>query len=68
MFIGPQGFFFTLFFLFANFLPVIAIAELKSVAKSSAAQYIKKTAEKEGVDLKELNPQFVVPQLIDQYE
>lgn len=68
MFIGSQGLFFTLFFLFAKFVPVIAIAEVKSVAKSSASQYIKKTADQEGVDLKELNPQVVVPQLIDQYE
>jgi molybdopterin-containing oxidoreductase family membrane subunit len=68
MFIGSQGLFFTLFFLFAKFVPVIAIAEVKSVAKSSASQYIKKTADQEGVDLKELNPQVVVPHLIDQYE
>lgn len=58
MFIGSLGLFFTLFFLFAKFLPVIAIAEVKSIVKTSAEQEIAKTAEKEGIDLKEVHPQI----------
>jgi molybdopterin-containing oxidoreductase family membrane subunit len=58
MFIGSLGLFFTLFFLFAKFLPVIAIAEVKSIVKTSAEEHIKKTAEKEGIDIKEVNPQI----------
>lgn len=58
MFIGSLGLFFTLFFLFAKFAPVIAIAEVKSIVKTSAEEHIKKTAEKEGIDLKEVNPQI----------
>jgi Ni/Fe-hydrogenase subunit HybB-like protein len=58
MFIGSLGLFFTLFFLFAKFLPVIAIAEVKSIVKTSASEHIKKTAEKEGIDIKEVNPQI----------
>ncbi|MBA4304766.1 MAG: hydrogenase [Sphingobacteriaceae bacterium] len=58
MFIGSLGLFFTLFFLFAKFAPVIAIAEVKSIVKTSAEEHIKKAAEKEGMDLKEVNPQI----------
>ncbi len=51
MFIGTFGIFFTLFFLFAKFLPVIAIAEVKTVVKTSSEQYIAKVAAEEGIEL-----------------
>lgn len=47
MFIGTQGLFFTLFFLFAKFVPAIAVAEVKSIMKTSAENYINKTKEKD---------------------
>jgi molybdopterin-containing oxidoreductase family membrane subunit len=53
MFIGSLGLFFTLFFLFAKFLPVIAAAEVKSIYKTSSEEEIAKTAAKEGLDLRE---------------
>jgi molybdopterin-containing oxidoreductase family membrane subunit len=53
MFIGSLGLFFTLFFLFAKFLPVIALAEVKSIYKTSSEEEIAKTAAKEGLDLRE---------------
>jgi molybdopterin-containing oxidoreductase family membrane subunit len=39
IFIGTLGVFFTFFFLFAKFFPVIAIAEVKSVMRSSSDTY-----------------------------
>ena len=45
MFIGTQGLFFTLFFLFAKYVPAIAIAEVKGVMKTSAEPYISRTKE-----------------------
>ena len=39
IFIGTLGIFFTLFMLFAKFFPVIAIAEIKSVMRSSSDTY-----------------------------
>jgi molybdopterin-containing oxidoreductase family membrane subunit len=39
IYLGTFGLFFTLFFLFIRFLPVIAIAEVKSVARSSAKKF-----------------------------
>jgi molybdopterin-containing oxidoreductase family membrane subunit len=53
MYIGSLGLFFTLFFLFAKFLPVIAAAEVKSIYKTSSEEEIAKTAAKEGLDLRE---------------
>ena len=53
MYIGSLGLFFTLFFLFAKFLPVIAVAEVKSIYKTSSEEEIAKTAAKEGLDLHE---------------
>ncbi len=53
MYIGSLGLFFTLFFLFAKFLPVIAAAEVKSIYKTSSEEEIAKTAAKEGLDLHE---------------
>nr|WP_321450210.1 NrfD/PsrC family molybdoenzyme membrane anchor subunit [uncultured Carboxylicivirga sp.] len=42
IYMGTFGLFFTLFFLFIRFFPVIAIAEVKSVLKTSAEKFIKK--------------------------
>nr|WP_319400303.1 NrfD/PsrC family molybdoenzyme membrane anchor subunit [uncultured Carboxylicivirga sp.] len=42
IYLGTFGLFFTLFFLFIRFFPVIAIAEVKSVLKTSAEKFIKK--------------------------
>jgi len=53
MYIGSLGLFFTLFFLFAKFLPVIAVAEVKSIYKTSSEEEIAKTAVKEGINLQE---------------
>ena len=53
MYIGSLGLFFTLFFLFAKFLPVIAVAEVKSIYKTSSEEEIAKTAAKEGINLQE---------------
>jgi molybdopterin-containing oxidoreductase family membrane subunit len=46
-FVGTFGLFFTCFFLFAKFLPVIAIAEVKTVLKTSGEAYIAKLAAEE---------------------
>jgi len=40
LFIGSLGLFFTLFLIFARVAPVIAIAEVKSILKTSGDQYI----------------------------
>lgn len=42
IYVGTFGIFFTLFLLFIRFFPVIAIAEVKSVLKSSGEKFIKK--------------------------
>jgi len=42
--IGSFGLFFTLFFLFAKFVPVIAIAEVKSILKTNGDTYVKAAA------------------------
>lgn len=42
IFIGTLGLFFTCFFLFIKFFPVIAIAEIKSVLKTSGEKYLKR--------------------------
>ncbi len=42
IYIGTFGLFFTLFFLFIRFFPVIVIAEVKSVLKTSSEKFIKK--------------------------
>jgi molybdopterin-containing oxidoreductase family membrane subunit len=41
------GLFFTLFFLFAKFLPVVNMAEVKSVMKGVSTNYPAKKARKE---------------------
>jgi molybdopterin-containing oxidoreductase family membrane subunit len=47
VFVGTFGIFFTLFFLFARFLPVIAVAEVKSIMKGSSDTYVKQMTEAE---------------------
>ncbi|MGQ1785868.1 MULTISPECIES: NrfD/PsrC family molybdoenzyme membrane anchor subunit [unclassified Saccharicrinis] len=42
VYIGTFGLFFTMFFLFIRFFPVVAIAEVKSVLKSSGENFIRK--------------------------
>jgi len=42
LFLGTLGFFFTAFFIFIRVFPVIAIAEVKSVLKSSGEKELKK--------------------------
>jgi molybdopterin-containing oxidoreductase family membrane subunit len=51
-FVGTFGLFFTCFFLFAKFFPVIAIAEIKHILKKSGNVYKDKMgeAEKETVE------------------
>jgi len=44
IYMGTFGLFFTLFFLFIRVFPVIALAEVKSVAKSSARKFIRKSS------------------------
>lgn len=53
-FAGTFGLFFTAFFLFAKFLPVIAIAEVKSVLKTTGDQYIARIAAMEAAGEAEL--------------
>jgi molybdopterin-containing oxidoreductase family membrane subunit len=53
-FAGTFGLFFTAFFLFAKFLPVIAIAEVKSVLKTTGDQYIARIAAMEAAGAAEL--------------
>jgi molybdopterin-containing oxidoreductase family membrane subunit len=45
MFVGTQGLFMTLFLLFAKYVPAVAAAEVKSVMKTSAENYINKQKE-----------------------
>lgn len=47
LFIGTIGIFMTLFLIFARFLPVVAIAEVKSILKTAGDQYIAKYAEED---------------------
>jgi molybdopterin-containing oxidoreductase family membrane subunit len=46
-YLGTFGLFFTCFFLFAKFFPVIAVAEIKHILKKSGENY------KEGMDVAE---------------
>ena len=48
---GTFGLFFTCFFLFAKYFPVIAIAEIKYVLKTSGENYKDKMGEIEGEGL-----------------
>ena len=49
-FLGTVGFFFTAYFLFAKFFPVVAAAEIKHILKRSGDNY------KHGMDQLELEP------------
>jgi Ni/Fe-hydrogenase subunit HybB-like protein len=42
IYVGTLGVFFTLFLLFAKYLPVIAVSEVKSILKTSGDKYINK--------------------------
>lgn len=53
IFIGSIGFFLTLFLLFARFLPVIAIAEVKQILKTAGDQYLAKYAEQDNAELED---------------
>jgi molybdopterin-containing oxidoreductase family membrane subunit len=43
IYLGTFGIFFTFFFIFIRVFPVIAIAEVKSVARSSARRFLGKS-------------------------
>ena len=45
IFVGTLGFFFTLYLLFTRIAPVVAIAEVKSILKSSGDQYLSTNTE-----------------------
>ncbi len=47
VYVGTFGLFFTMFFLFIRFFPVVAIAEIKTVLKSSGEKFIKKGGQNE---------------------
>jgi molybdopterin-containing oxidoreductase family membrane subunit len=49
-YLGTFGLFFTCFFLFAKFFPVIAVAEIKHVLKTSGENYKRKMTETEKMD------------------
>jgi molybdopterin-containing oxidoreductase family membrane subunit len=49
-YLGTFGLFFTCFFLFAKYFPVIAIAEIKAILKTSGEDYKKKMTETERMD------------------
>ncbi len=47
IFVGIMGIFMTLFLLFSKYFPVVAIAEVKSILKSSGDQYLAKQAQED---------------------
>lgn len=49
-YLGTFGLFFTCFFLFAKYFPVIAVAEIKAILKTSGEGYKKKMTEMEKMD------------------
>jgi len=49
-YLGTFGLFFTCYFLFAKFFPVIAVAEIKAILKTSGENYKKKMTETEKKD------------------
>src|SRR5678809_1756271 len=49
-YLGTFGLFFTCYFLFAKFFPVIAVAEIKAILKTSGENYKKKMTATERVD------------------
>ncbi len=50
IFVGTMGIFMTLFLLFCRFYPVIAIAEVKSILKTSGDQYLAKFAREDAAE------------------
>ncbi|MBX3256796.1 MAG: polysulfide reductase NrfD [Chitinophagaceae bacterium] len=52
-YLGTFGLFFTCFFLFAKYFPVIAIAEIKSVLKTTGESYKAKMTELENMSVEE---------------
>src|SRR6478736_6091181 len=53
-YLGTFGLFFTCFFLFAKFFPVIAVAEIKHILKRSGENY-KETEERETLESKDVH-------------
>ncbi|MCB0515409.1 MAG: NrfD/PsrC family molybdoenzyme membrane anchor subunit [Chitinophagales bacterium] len=53
IFVGTIGIFMTLFLLFAKYFPVVAIAEVKSILKSSGDQYIAAQAKEDAEERNE---------------
>lgn len=51
-YLGTFGLFFTCYFLFAKFFPVIAVAEIKSILKTSGENYKSKMTDMERMDSK----------------
>lgn len=49
-YLGTFGLFFTLYFLFAKFFPVIAVAEIKHVLKTSGESYKEEMGKMERMD------------------
>jgi molybdopterin-containing oxidoreductase family membrane subunit len=49
-YLGTFGLFFTCYFLFAKFFPVIAVAEIKAILKTSGENYKRKMTETEKLD------------------
>jgi molybdopterin-containing oxidoreductase family membrane subunit len=52
-YLGTFGLFFTCYFLFSKYFPVIAIAEIKSILKTSGENYKEKMAELEDMSVEE---------------
>lgn len=50
---GTFGLFFTCYFLFSKYFPVIAIAEIKSILKTSGESYKDKMADLEKLSVEE---------------
>lgn len=55
IYIGTIGFFMTLFLIFSKVAPVIAVAEVKSILKTSGDQYITKTPEQVEAEIDQLS-------------
>ena len=49
-YLGTFGLFFTCYFLFAKFFPVIAVAEIKAILKTSGENYKAKMTDTEKMD------------------
>jgi molybdopterin-containing oxidoreductase family membrane subunit len=52
-YIGTFGLFFTCFFLFAKYFPVVAVAEIKFVLKTSGDNYKREMAKEDEKSLEE---------------